>query len=335
MRLLIATMILALVGAAGLWADARQLLNAPLRIDGDTAFTIAPGQAVGGVIDRMADLGWLEAPVRSTLYLRLYARHQKLATRIKAGEYRLSNGMSAVDALRLFVEGRTILYQVRLIEGWTLKQALAELAKQPQLEITLADAGDPVAAMDRTLGLDGRPAEGRLFPDTYHFPKGTQDVVILRRAYEKMQRVLDEEWANRAEGLPYASPDEALVMASIIEKETGAPQERAQIAGVFVRRLLRGMRLQTDPTVIYGLGDAFDGNLRRRDLLQDTPYNTYTRGGLPPTPICLPGRASIHAALHPDDGNSLFFVSRGDGTHVFSETLDQHEAAVRKYQLKR
>jgi UPF0755 protein len=194
---------------------------------------------------------------------------------------------------------------------------------------------DDDAAVIAALGLQADHPEGRLFPDTYRFARGMTDIAFLRRAAGTLQRVLDEEWATRAEGLPYATADEALIMASIIEKETGAAHERPEIAGVFVRRLRLGMRLQTDPTVIYGLGASFDGNLRRIDLTTDTPYNTYTRAGLPPSPICLAGRASIRAALHPAPGTALYFVSRGDGTHVFSDTLQQHNEAVRQYQLRR
>lgn len=204
----------------------------------------------------------------------------------------------------------------------------------PELEHTVGQVTDKNALMT-TLGYTGISPEGRFFPDTYRFPKGTTDTAFLRRAYASMETVLQQEWAQRAADLPYRVMDEALVMASIIEKETGVPDERALIAGVFVNRLRIGMRLQTDPTVIYGLGKGFDGNLRRVDLLNDTPFNTYTRAGLPPTPICLPGRASIHAALHPADTQALYFVSRGDGTHFFSDSLEAHNAAVDQFQRKR
>ena len=185
------------------------------------------------------------------------------------------------------------------------------------------------------LGAPGQPAEGRFYPDTYRFARGTTDAAFLRRAYQAMEGVLAQEWAGRSPNLPYASPDEALIMASIVERETGMIDERAEIAGVFVRRLQKKMRLQTDPSVIYGLGAKFDGNLRKRDLLADGPYNTYTRAGLPPTPICLPGRAALNAAMHPAAGKTLYFVARGDGSHVFTETFADHDAAVRKYQLRR
>ena len=172
-------------------------------------------------------------------------------------------------------------------------------------------------------------------PDTYHFPRGTTDLAFLKRAYQSMVRRLAKEWEDRAPGLPLKSPDEALILASIIEKETGAASERATIAGVFIRRLQKGMKLQTDPTVIYGMGEAFDGNIRRKDLQQDTPYNTYVHRGLTPTPISMPGGDAIHAALHPEAGKSLYFVARGGGRHYFSDTLEEHNRAVRKYQIKR
>jgi UPF0755 protein len=207
------------------------------------------------------------------------------------------------------------------------------LAADDRVRTTL-DGLEPPAIM-AALGLEPRHPEGLFFPSTYRFDDGDSDADILRRAYRRMQRVLDDAWAKRDPELPYATPYEALIMASIVEKETGQADEREAIAGVFVRRLRRGMKLQTDPTVIYGLGAAFDGNLRRADLRRDTPYNTYTRHGLPPTPIALPGAAAIEAALHPADGKALYFVAKGDGSHHFSDSLRQHNNAVRRYQLKR
>lgn len=333
MRRFVQLVFLLVMIAVAIGIDAMRVLGQPLRIDDEATLLIEEGQAFGSVAERLAGNGWLAATPRSTLYLRIYARASGLDTRLKAGEYRLAPGMTALQALDLFVSGKAVLYELRLVEGWTFRQALAAVRSHPQLRQTLkdADAADLMRVLDRP----GRHPEGRLFPDTYRFARNTTDVAFLRRAADTMDRVLDEEWDARAGNLPYASADEALVMASIVEKETGAPQERAQIAGVFVRRLQLGMRLQTDPTVIYGIGETFDGNLRLRDLRADGEYNTYTRAGLPPTPICLPGRAAIRAALHPAAGRALFFVSRGDGTHEFSETLEQHDAAVRRYQLKR
>jgi UPF0755 protein len=241
--------------------------------------------------------------------------------------------MRPVDLIALLVSGKVLLHELRLVEGWTFAQALQAVRGNPVLQHTLTDY-TPRAVMT-ALGKPELHPEGRFYPDTYKFARGTSDLAFLQRAFTAMEQVLAAEWAQRSQEVPYRNADEALIMASIVERETGAPGERAEIAGVFVRRLQKRMRLQTDPSVIYGLGASFDGNLRRRDLLSDTPYNTYTRAGLPPTPICLPGRAAIHAALHPAAGETLYFVSRGDGSHQFSETIAEHNAAVRKYQLKR
>jgi UPF0755 protein len=229
------------------------------------------------------------------------------------------------------VNGDVIRYTLTIPEGWTFDQMLAAIRTQGKLRQTLTATDDE--GVMRQLGYPGQHPEGRFFPDTYEFVAGTTDTSLLQRAYEEMQRHLEEEWRDRAPGLPLDTPYQALILASIVEKETGNPAERARIAGVFVRRLQKNIRLQTDPTVIYGLGAAFDGNLRRRDLTTDSPYNTYMRAGLPPTPIALPGLAALHAALHPAAGDELYFVSRGDGSHHFSASLDEHVAAVRNYQL--
>lgn len=322
-------LLLAALTAALAW-DADRLMRAPLPLIQVETVEIPPGTPLRTVLAGLAARDLL-LPARVALYTRLYARFTGQASAIKAGEYELLPGTSTLDMLALFVAGKTRLHELRIVEGWSFAQALAVVRAHPMLRHTLADIA-PEAVM-AAVGLPGQWPEGRLFPDTYHFPKGTTDIDFLRRGIAAMDRVLQEEWTARDPDLPYLSSDEALVMASIVEKETGAPAERPEIAGVFVRRLRLGIRLQTDPTVIYGLGDRFDGNLRREDLVTDTPYNTYTREGLPPTPICLPGRAAVHAALHPAPGETLFFVSRGDGSHQFSSTLDEHEAAVRRYQL--
>jgi UPF0755 protein len=229
------------------------------------------------------------------------------------------------------VNGEVVQHSLTIIEGWTFQQLLQAVRSHPMLTQTLADA-DPQAVME-ALAEPGTHPEGWFYPDTYRFPRGTSDVEFLRRAYRVMQQRLAAEWEKRAEGLPLKSPYEALVLASLIERETAVAAERTRIAGVFVRRLRKGMRLQTDPTVIYGMGDAYEGRIRWRDLRTDTPYNTYTRHGLPPTPIAMPSGAAINAALNPADGKELYFVSRGDGSHHFSATLEEHNAAVRCYQL--
>ena len=219
---------------------------------------------------------------------------------------------------------------VRLIEGWTFREWRAELAKETTLWPTTATLSD--AEIMAALGAPGVSPEGRFFPDTYAYSKGVSDLTVLKRAYETMQRRLEAAWNERAEDTPLRSPDDALTLASIIEKETGAASERGRIAGVFSNRLRLHMPLQTDPSVIYGLGATFDGNLRKRDLLADGPYNTYTRAGLPPTPIAMPGRASLLAAVKPERTKALYFVSRGDGSSEFSDSLDAHNRAVNKYQ---
>lgn len=329
-RTLFLLLLLGLVAAAGIAYDGHQQLQLPLNLSAPTRMQIEPGSRIRSAILDLHDRG-VFASARQGIYLEFYARATGKAAGIKAGEYDLAPGLSAYGALEQWIAGKIVQYELRLTEGMRYSEALKLVIAHPELKHTLADTR-PEAVM-AAIGHAGEHPEGRFFPDTYHFPKNTTDVAFLKRAYAAMEKTLDAEWANRAPELPYATPAEALIMASIVEKETGLASERPQIAGVFVRRLKLGMLLQTDPTVIYGVGENFDGNLRRRDLVTDTPYNTYTRGGLPPTPICLPGRAAINAALHPLPGNTLFFVSRGDGSHQFSATLEEHSAAVRRFQL--
>ena len=250
--------------------------------------------------------------------------------RIRAGSYEIDAGTTPRGLLAKMVQGDETLERVRFIEGWTLRQVRAALTKAPHLKPATAQLSD--AQLMAALGSPQLPAEGRFFPDTYVYSRGVSDLTVLRRAHQALQRRLAETWAERAPESPLKTPDELLTLASIVEKETGLPADRGLVAGVFINRLKVGMPLQTDPTVIYGLGAAFDGNLRKRDLLADGPYNTYTRGGLPPTPIALPGMASLRAAVRPQPTRALFFVARGDGSSVFSETLAEHNRAVNKYQ---
>jgi len=264
---------------------------------------------------------------------KVYARLTGKATRVQAGEYQFEAGLSPVAMLDKLIKGEVIQHQITLVEGWTFKQFLQALAAEEKLEHKLT--GLKPSEIMAKLGDEKRHPEGLFFPDSYQFTLGTSDEDILRRAFKRLETILAEEWQQRAENLPYETPYEALIMASIVEKETGQPSERAEIAGVFVRRLQKGMRLQTDPTIIYGLGDSYKGNIRRKHLKQYTPYNTYMIPALPPTPIAMVGREAIHAALHPQAGKSLYFVAKGDGSHFFSDTLQQHNAAVRRYQLKR
>jgi UPF0755 protein len=252
---------------------------------------------------------------------------------LKSGEYRFRDGMSARELLDQIIVGRVIEYPAVLVEGWTFRQFLGTLAAAPKLGQTLAEKS-PDDIMQR-LGRPNEHPEGRFFPDTYYYAAGQTDIAILAKAYDKMQKLLQREWEGRENKLPLNNAYEALILASIVEKETGQVDERRLIAGVFINRLRHGMRLQSDPTVIYGMGKAFDGNIRLKDLRRDTPYNTYTRKGLPPTPVAMPGKDALQAVLHPMATGALFFVSRGDGTHEFSSTLEEHNRAVLKYQLKR
>jgi UPF0755 protein len=321
-----------LAAAALAAADVRSELGAPLPIAQPQVLDVPRGATLNGLLRDLQQRGLLRS-ARQRLYLSWYARLSGQAG-LKAGEYPLTPGMRARDLTALLASGRVVLHELTLVEGWTFAQAMDAVRGHAAIARTLPTEGTLQALM-QALGAPGQHPEGRFYPDTYRFARGTTDVEFLRRAWRTMQRVLAEEWAARAPDLPYATPEEALIMASIVERETGKVDERTEIAGVFVRRLQLRMRLQTDPTVIYGLGEAFDGNLRKRDLLADWPYNTYTRRGLPPTPISLPGRAALRAALHPAPGKTLYFVARGDGSHQFSDTFADHEAAVRKYQLKR
>jgi UPF0755 protein len=327
-RALFVVLLAATFLVGGLWVDYRRFLETPVGLqESPTVFEVPRGANLRQVAQGLTGQGILKQPY----YLLVLAIQRGDQGRLKAGEYELTQGMRPVDLLERLTSGRVIQYPVTLVEGWTFRQAVAAIAADPRLGGDLAGKSD--AELMEALGRPGEHPEGRLFPDTYSFPSRTSGMEVLRRAFERMDQVLAQEWEGRDAGLPIATPYEALILASIIEKETAVPAERPAIGGVFVRRLQKGMRLQTDPTVIYGLGDRFDGNLRRADLRESNPYNTYVIDGLPPTPIALPGREAIRAALRPEPGDSLYFVARGDGTHAFSATLEEHNAAVRKYQL--
>jgi UPF0755 protein len=327
-RLLGLLVLAASFAAAWVWMAYQDFVESPLKIPPEgLVYQVAPGASVGRVAAELAAAGVLDSPER----LRWYARWSDQAHRIKAGEYRLAAGLTGPALLALLVEGRTVSHGLTLVEGWNFRQVRAAVASDPVLEQTLAGLSDD-EVMER-LGYPGQHPEGRFFPDTYLFPRGTSDVEFLQRAYRRMEAELAELWPQRQAELPLETPYEALILASIVEKETGVPEERGAIAGVFARRLRLGMKLQTDPTVIYGMGERYDGNIRKADLREDTPYNTYVHKGLPPTPICMPGRAALEATLHPVDTGAVYFVARGDGSHEFSETLQAHNAAVRKYQL--
>ncbi len=303
-------------------------LNQPLHIEVVDNLEVPPGSTPARVFAVLENRGVIE---RSS-WVRRYWQWQMPDTVLQVGEYRLAPGMDVNALLGLLQRGEVIQRSVTLVEGWNFTQFRRALARAERLQQTLpADWSNKQVAAE--LALSEVHPEGLFFPDTYLYTLGMSDRDILQRAHQRMQQVLAEVWEQRADGLPIDTPYEALILASIIEKETGVPHERGEIAGVFTRRLQRGMRLQTDPTVIYGMGENWQGNIRRSDLRQPTPYNTYTIDGLPPTPIAMPGRDSLLAAVNPLPGKSLFFVARGDGSHVFSETLQQHNRAVRNYQI--
>lgn len=271
--------------------------------------------------------------IKDAFWLRVYWRFNLARQPLHSGEYRMVPGMTVNGLIDLWKRGEMVQYSLTLVEGWNFHQVRAALAKDEKLEQTLNGLSDS-QVMDK-LGHSGIFPEGRFFPDTYRFVRGMTDADLLKKAYDRLDEVLAKEWNQRAVDVPYTEPYQALIMASLVEKETGVPQERRQIAGVFVRRMEMGMLLQTDPTVIYGLGDRYNGKLTRAHLKEPTPYNTYMIAGLPPTPIAMVGREAIHAALNPADGNSLYFVARGDGSHVFSDDLDAHNNAVREFQINR
>ncbi len=327
MRLLIKLflLIILLAGAAagGVWWWANQpltLRNSPLD------FRIVAGSSLRSAIGQMQEAG---IDVKPALLATL-ARVKKADAGIKAGSYSVNQGVTPLQLLDKLTQGKVSLGQLTMVEGWTFKQWRARLDSHPDLIHETRELTE--AQIIERLGLPVAGLDGWLFSDTYLFDKQSSDLELLARAGRSLQRKLDSEWAGRADGLPYKTPHEALVMASIVEKETGREADRTLVAAVFVNRLRKGMLLQTDPTVIYGMGEHFDGNLRKRDLQADTPYNTYTRPGLPPTPIAMPGLASLRAALHPATSDAVFFVARGDGSSEFSRTLDEHNRAVNKYQ---
>jgi UPF0755 protein len=319
------------LGGTALWlkVEMDDALASKLELTEPIIYEIRPGQSLAGVAHELTRLRILQRPA----FLIWNARLNGVASMIKAGEYQLSPGLSAAGLLELFVSGRVFQRSLTIVEGWTFLELLDAVRSAPTLESTL-DGVAPENVMAK-IGFSDVHPEGRFLPDTYHFPKGTADVDFLIRAFRAMEHYLNEAWSGRDAGLPFDTPYEALILASIVEKETAVAEERGRIAGVFVERLRRSMRLQTDPTVIYGIGAAFDGNLRRRDLDRDTPYNTYTRKGLPPTPIANPGPASITAVMHPVVDGSLYFVAKGDGSHHFSATYEEHNQAVTRYQLRR
>lgn len=312
-------------GAAGWWAW--RSLDRPGPAGAAVVIEIPTGSSLARIAQRLEDAEVIE----HALLFEWFGRATGQAGKVRAGEYRFPAHSTPREAMARLVSGEVVLHAVTIVEGWNFRQLRAALTGHEAIAQQLGEIPD--AEVMTRLGKPGMAPEGWFLPETYRFARGTTDLELLRMAHEAMEQALAETWTARADDLPLESPYEALILASIIEKETGLADERREIAGVFARRLKRGMRLQTDPTVIYGLGQDFDGNLRRTDLRTDTPYNTYTRHGLPPTPIAMPGRAALAAAVNPAAGTALFFVATGrpDGSHYFSETLEEHNRAVARY----
>src|SRR5690606_9819652 len=329
LRLLLGGLLLAVLVLGYAFWQQHTAVQQPLRLEEARLLDVPAGSTPVGLINRLERDGVLHG----AQWLRLHWRLNRSGQTLHGGEYRLEPGMSVAELFDDWVSGKVVQYSLTLVEGWNIRQLRAALAAQEKLQPTLAGVDD--VELMRRVGEPGMHPEGRFLPDTYRYVRGMRDIDLLTQANRRLKQGLAEEWAARAPGLPYKNDYEALIMASIIEKETGVPAERGQIAGVFVRRLEKRMRLQTDPTVIYGMGERYAGKIRRSDLREATPYNTYVISGLPPTPIAMVGREAIHAALQPEPGKALYFVARGDGSHVFSATLAEHMRAVREYQLNR
>ena len=332
LRLLFLLVLLLLLSFAGGYFYYQNELEKSLTIpERGLIFEIHKGDSLNRILDSLV----AKHVLTNRWFAKLYAREHKLAHKIQAGEFQLEKIDTIPSLFQLITNNGQIHYQIQFIEGHTFKQMQKVLFAQSKLELLIKDKSDQ--AIIKLLAFEPliNHLEGQFYPDTYTYVKGDTDISILKRAHKRLQKILNKEWSERQKNLPLKSAYEALILASIVEKETGAPKERAQIAGVFTRRLEKKMRLQTDPTVIYGLGDAYQGNLKRIHLKQFTPYNTYRIKGLPPTPIAMVGQSAIHAALHPAIGKSLYFVAKGDGSHFFSTTIQEHNKAVRKYQLRR
>jgi UPF0755 protein len=330
-RVLAALLVVVLAAAAVAYVSFNRWLDAPLAIGAESVlYEVPPGQPLVTTARELEARGWLSRP----RWLAAYGRLTGADARVRAGEYAIAPGTTPRELLELFESGHVVQHAVTFVEGWTFRDMRRLLEEQARLQQTLAGLSN-VEIMER-LGEPGLHPEGLFFPDTYVYGKGTTDLEILQQARTRMRSELEAAWQNRAADLPLESPYEALILASIVEKETALESERPRIAGVFTLRLKQGMRLQTDPTVIYGIGAKFDGNLRRSDLERDGPYNTYMRAGLPPTPIAMPGAEAIGAAVQPDERGELYFVATGlpDGSHTFSRTHSEHQAAVAEYLVR-
>jgi UPF0755 protein len=333
LRLLLVLVLLGGAAAAAFaWFDYQRFTDRPLAVAGrEATVDVARGASYPQIVAGLRRMGATGDGLRERLYWRALGRETGVAARLHAGEYALPPGITPRELLRRMAAGEVLQHRFTIVDGWTFRQLRLALAAEGGLVQSLA--GMPDEEVARRVGIgDGRP-EGWFLPETYAWIKGEADLDVLVRAHAAMEKALAQRWPARSGDVGLETPYQALILASIVEKETARPAERALIAGVFLRRLKAGMRLQTDPTVIYGMGASYAGNIRRSDLDADTPYNTYTRDGLPPTPIALPGLPAIEAVLHPAPGDALYFVARGDGSHEFSPTLEEHNRAVRKYQL--
>lgn len=330
-RVLIVLVLLAAAGAVAYgWIDYQRFVRTPLNVSPQaSSVDVGKGSNLRDVVGLLHEQ---HATSTGPLYWRVLAEQLRVAGRLHAGEYALTTGMTPRDLLLNMAAGKVLQRNFTIVDGWTFRDLRQALAKADKLRQDGASLDD--AQLMTKIGAPGEMPEGRFLPETYAYVKGDSDLDILRRAHTAMAKMLDTLWAQRDKQVPLATPYDALILASIVEKETGRADERPRIAGVFVRRLQSHMLLQTDPAVIYGMGESYAGNIHKSDLTTDTPYNTYTRQGLPPTPIAMPGKPAIEAALHPAQGTELYFVSRGDGSHVFSSSLDEHNRNVACYQLK-
>ncbi|KRE93773.1 aminodeoxychorismate lyase [Frateuria sp. Soil773] len=331
-RALMLVVLLAVAAAVAWgWYDFDRFSRAPLDVAGQgETIDVERGSGLRTIVEQLRQRGATHA---LPLYWRVLAEQMRVAGRLHAGEYALPVGITPRALLANMAGGKVLQRNFTIVDGWTFSELRQALARADKLRHDSAALDD--AALMQRLGAAGEAPEGRFLPETYAYVKGDSDLDVLKRAYAAMRKTLDALWPQRAKDLPLATPYDALILASIVEKETGRADERPQIAGVFLRRLQNHMLLQTDPSVIYGMGASYAGNIRKSDLAADTPYNTYTRAGLPPTPIALPGKPAIEAALHPAPGTALYFVARGDGSHVFADTLEEHNRNVACYQLKR
>jgi len=330
-KIITLALILLITASNWAWRDYQNTIKIPAVKGKSVIIEINKGDSFNQITDKLVKQNVSIKP----FWFKVIAVQTKAFKKLKTGEYELSPGITMPEILTLFVQGKTKQHAITFPEGWSFKEILKEIVNNPNLDHDINNIS--FEKLMTQLGSDTiqtptTSPEGIFFPDTYYFEKHTSDIALLKRAYDKMQLVVKEEWQHKIENLPFKTPYEALILASIIEKETAQISERPQIAGVFIRRLQAGILLQTDPTVIYGMGETYQGNISYKDLKTATAYNTYVIKGLPPTPIAMPGRDAINAALHPDTSNNIYFVARGDGTHQFSATLKDHNLAVDNFQ---